>query len=152
MKKTNLLLISLIILPILTRATQVYAHGSKINYRATKAIEIQATYDDGTPMANAQIVIYAPNNRNIPWMKAQTDAEGKFTFIPNEEIDGNWDVKVRQSGHGDIISIPVSDRENLQTQIITSNFEYNPMQKLVMTVASVWGFVGTALFFSRRKS
>jgi len=151
-KKTNLLLISLIILPILTRATKVYAHGSKINYRETKAIEIQATYDDGTPMANAQIVIYAPNNRNIPWMKAQTDAEGKFTFIPDYETEGNWDVKVRQSGHGDIISIPVSDRENLQTQIITSNFEYNPMQKLVMTLASVWGFVGTALFFSRRKS
>ena len=151
MKKSNFLLISLIILPILTWSTKIHAHGSKINYRETKAIEIQATFDDGTPMANAQIVIYAPNDPATPWMKGQTDAEGKFTFVPNYELSGNWDVKVRKSGHGDIIAIPVSNNRNLQTQIITSNSEYSAMQKLVMTAATVWGFIGTALFFSRRK-
>lgn len=151
MNKSNFLLIPLIILPIFPWSTKIYAHGSKINYRQTQAIEIQATYDDGTPMANAQVVIYAPNDPSTPWMKGQTDSKGNFIFIPNYEISGNWEIKVRQSGHGGIIAIPVSNSENLKTQISTYDFEYTAMQKLVMTAASVWGFVGTGLFFSRRK-
>ena len=151
MKQSNFLLITLIILPILNWPTKIYAHGSKINYRQTRAIEIKATYDDGTPMAEAQIVVYAPNNPSIPWMKGQTDAKGKFTFIPNYKIAGNWDIKVRQSGHGSTIAIPVSNKANLTTQISTGNPQYTVMQKLVMTAVTTWGFVGTALFFSRRK-
>lgn len=151
MKKSNLLLIPLIIFPIITWSTKISAHGSQINYRSTRAIEIKATYDDGTPMALAQVVIYAPNDPTTPWIKGQTDSEGNFIFVPNYEISGNWDVKVRKSGHGGIVAIPVSNSGNLRTQISTSNSEYTALQKLVMTAASVWGFVGTALFFWRRK-
>ncbi len=151
MKKSNFLLILLIIVPIVTWSTRIYAHGSRINYRETKAIEILATHDDGTPMDKAQVVIYAPNDPSIPWMKGETDAQGNFTFIPNYEISGNWDIKVRQSGHGGIITIPISNNKNFKAQINTNNLEYTTMQKLVMTLVSIWGFVGTALFFSRRK-
>ena len=36
---------------------QALAHGANIEYQETYAITIQAKYDDGTPMANAQVVV-----------------------------------------------------------------------------------------------
>ncbi len=62
---------------------------------------------------------------------------------------------------GDIISIPVlegriiSDLEEKpgvsETRILSANNNYTPWQKLMMTITSVWGFIGTALFFSRNQ-
>ena len=143
---------------------QVLAHGANIVYRQTPAIEVKATYDDGKPMSNAQVVIYAPDNPSIPWLKGTTNEEGKFSFIPQSNISGNWDIKIRQSGHGNIVSIPwptenlastVESRENtpnLSNWLSSANNNYNSLQKVVMAATGVWGFVGTALFFSRQKS
>ena len=141
-----------------TLPNKALAHGANIQYRQTSAISIQAKYDDGKPMANAQVVIYAPSDRATPWLKGTTDNSGNFTFVPdsNPQNQGDWDIKVRQSGHGDITSIPIGkDRlatPTSQTQLVSGDDGYTPMQKVVMAAAGVWGFVGTALFFSRSKS
>ena len=135
---------------------QVLAHGANIDYRQTSAITIEAKYDDGTPMANAQVVIYAPSDRATPWLKGTTDESGNFTFVPdtNAENAGDWDVKVRQAGHGDITSIPITgDLENAaDTQVSSTGGGYSSTQKVFMAAAGIWGFIGTALFFSRSKS
>ena len=137
---------------------QALAHGANIEYQETYAITIQAKYDDGTPMANAQVVVYAPSDRATPWLKGTTDESGNFTFIPDRQPEnlGNWDIKVRQSGHGNITSIPITNDvqagEQSQVQSLATKTGYNPMQKMVMAAAGVWGFVGTALFFSRKSS
>ena len=135
---------------------QALAHGANIDYRQTSAITIEAKYDDGTPMANAQVVVYAPSDRATPWLKGTTDDSGNFTFVPdtNAENVGDWDVKVRQAGHGDITSIPLTgDRKNTaDTQLSSTGAGYTPSQKVFMAAAGVWGFIGTALFFSRSKS
>ena len=133
---------------------QVLAHGANIEYRETTAVTIQAKYDDGTPMANAQVVIYAPSDRATPWLKGTTDESGSFSFVPDADHVGNWDVKVRQSGHGDITTIPVKDGKLAVDNMATtsSGGGYSPSQKIVMAAAVGWGFVGTGLFFSRPKS
>lgn len=137
---------------------QALAHGANIEYQETSAITIQAKYDDGTPMANAQVVVYAPSDRATPWLKGTTDESGNFTFIPDRQPEnlGNWDIKVRQSGHGDITSIPITNDlqagDKSQVQSLATKTGYNPMQKMVIAAAGVWGFVGTALFFSRKSS
>ena len=136
---------------------QVLAHGANIGYRETSAITIEAKYDDGTPMANAQVVIYAPSDRATPWLKGTTDDSGNFTFVPDTDAEkvGNWDVKVRQAGHGDITSIPVTGDvggNTADTQLSSDGAGYTPSQKVFMAAAGIWGFVGTALFFSRSKS
>ena len=135
---------------------QVLAHGASIGYSETSAITIDAQYDDGTPMANAQVVVYAPSDRATPWLKGTTDDSGNFTFVPDTDAEnvGDWDVKVRQAGHGDITSIPVTgDRENAaDTQLSSTGAGYTPSQKVFMAAAGIWGFIGTALFFSRSKS
>ena len=132
------------------------AHGADIQYRETSAIAIQAKYDDGTPMANAQVVVYAPSDRATPWLKGTTDAAGNFSFVPDATAEnaGNWDIKVRSSGHGDITTIPIANGKltDLADTRLSSAAGYTPSQKIVMAAAVGWGFLGTALFFSRSKS
>ena len=147
-----LTLLSLVTLPIKT-----LAHGASIDYHQTPAIKIQAKYDDGTPMANAQVVIYAPSDRATPWLKGTTDDSGNFTFVPDTDTEnvGDWDVKVRQAGHGDITSIPItgdSSENAAEAQLSSDGSGYTSAQKAVMAAAGIWGFIGTALFFSRSKS
>ena len=146
----------LTLLGLLSLPGKAQAHGAKIKYRETSAITIQAKYDDGKPMAKAQVVVYAPSDRATPWLKGTTDDGGNFSFVPdtNPENVGNWDIKVRQSGHGDITSIPIGDRQLVnasQTQL-ASAAGYSASQKIVMAAAVGWGFIGTALFFARSKS
>lgn len=171
--------------------TETIAHGSKIDYNATSAVEIMAKFDNGKPMSKAQVVIYAPNNPRQPWLKGMTDENGRFVFAPDYTITGDWSVKVRAAGHGSVINIPIKSMatnqesstddtqaknvENVDdnhddtakinnssdnnannsiassTTVINSQPTPTMMQKLVMAATGVWGFVGTALFFSRQK-
>ena len=153
----NKLYFFLTLLALTAVPKQVLAHGANIEYRQTSAITIEAKYDDGTPMANAQVVIYAPSDRATPWLKGTTDDSGNFTFVPDTDAEnvGDWDIKVRQSGHGDITSIPITGDlgENAaDTQLTSDGSDYTSAQKAVMAAAGIWGFIGTALFFSRSKS
>jgi len=132
----------------------VLAHGSNIEYQETIAITIHAKYDDGTPMREAQVVVYAPSDRATPWLKGTTDKSGNFSFIPNVDDLGDWDIKVRQSGHGGITSIPVGNGTLAINNmgVNSASAGYTSSQKLVMAAAVGWGFLGTALFFLRPKS
>jgi nickel transport protein len=124
------------------------AHGTKIEYRQTNAIQIQAKYDDGQPMKNAQVVIYAPNNPSEAWLTDTTDDQGYYVFIPDSSQSGNWNIKVRQAGHGDMITIALE-----QDQIYNNHVQHNDLtilQKVLMSGMTVWGMVGTALFFKQR--
>ncbi|MEM8829439.1 MAG: carboxypeptidase regulatory-like domain-containing protein [Cyanobacteria bacterium P01_G01_bin.19] len=136
-------------------STQALAHGARIEYQETTAIEIQAKYDDGKPMANAQVVVYAPRDRATPWLKGTTDESGNFAFVPDFSAEniGNWDVKVRQSGHGSIASIAVDKQKATVSQMranTSAGGGYTSSQKIIMAAAMSWGFLGTALFFARK--
>ena len=142
-------------------ADSVLAHGANIKHRQTPTIVIQAAFDDGTPMSNAQAIVYSPEDPATPWLKGTTDSEGKFTFVPEPNISGNWDIKVRKAGHGDIVSIAVegessvADSEQNETSDrvgVEANLEETlPLQKFLMISTTVWGFIGTALFFARNR-
>ena len=133
---------------------QVLAHGANIEYQETTAVTIQAKYDDGTPMADAQVTVYAPSDRATPWLKGTTDESGNFSFVPDADNLGDWDVRVRQAGHGDITTIPLNGDKLAVNKMLVSSADagYTPAQKIVMAAAVGWGFVGTGLFFSRSKS
>ena len=141
-------------------ADSVLAHGANIKHQQTPAIVIKAAFDDGTPMANAQAIIYSPEDPANPWLKGTTDSEGKFTFVPESKVSGNWDVKVRKAGHGDIASISL-EQENSASDTNPNTTENKarmranlkeilPLQKFLMISTTVWGFIGTALFFAAR--
>jgi len=130
--------------PALGWAPSALAHGAHLTHRAA-GIEVTATYDGGQPMVGAQVQVYAPDDPSTPWAVGTTDDEGRYWFTPDAEQPGNWEVMVRQAGHGDVLAIPVG-----QTEIVPVA-SASPLQRGVAAGAVVWGCVGTALFFARGK-
>jgi nickel transport protein len=127
---------------------KAYAHGAIIEYTVDMTIEIVATYDNGEPMAGAQVVVYAPDDPSTPWLTGVCDDEGRFTFMPDSTKPGTWDVQVRQAGHGDMVHIPVGEG----AVAAASSGGYSVLQIVLMAVCVVWGIAGTALYFSRRRA
>ena len=121
-----------------------FAHGARIEYTISMAVEILATYDTGEPLAGGQVTVYAPDDLSTPWLTGVCDKEGRFTFTPDASRPGTWDVQVRQSGHGDIVHIPIGE-----DMAMTGGTGYTPLQTVLMGVCVVWGLVGSALFFWR---
>lgn len=127
-------------------AQPAIAHGANITTQTTEAIEIQATYDSGEPMGQAEVVIYAPSDPSTPWQTGLTNGAGRFSFVPDASQPGNWEVKVRQAGHGDLVTIPIDHRGSVTA--VTA--ETAPLPRWVAIASVVWGCVGTALFFTGR--
>ncbi len=136
------------------------AHGANIAYRSQTAIELQATYDSGEPMAEAQVTVYAPDNPSVPWKTGTTDDAGQFVFVPDGDRTGPWTVSVRQAGHGDIVAIDLDNSNGTaaasntqsETAWVAEAAETNLPQRLLTVAAVTWGCIGTALYFSRHKS
>ncbi len=140
------LILSLALLLTLGLTMTVSAHGAKIEYQISVAVEIRATYDTGEPMAGGQVAVYAPDDLSTPWLTGVCDEEGRFSFTPDSSRPGTWDVQVRQSGHGDMVHIPIGEGV-----AVAGGSGYSSLQIVLMAACVVWGFVGTALFFSRRR-
>ena len=141
------LALPLAILIALSLPASIAAHGAKIDYQIDLAVEIQALFDTGSPMAGGQVTVYAPGDPSTPWLTGVCDDEGRFSFSPDSARPGTWDVQVRQSGHGAMIHIPIG--EDAPAAGTTG---LSAMQIVLMGACVIWGFVGTALFFVRRRA
>ena len=126
---------------------ETLAHGISIEYRSDIEIVIAARYDTGTPMAGAQVAVYAPGTPDTPWLTGICDDEGRFSFTPDAYRPGTWDVQVRLAGHGGIIHIPVG--ESAATTGGVGGYSY--LQIALMAACVIWGSLGTALYFRRRR-
>jgi nickel transport protein len=146
MKRWKLIFLLAATLTLLT-VTTASAHGAKIEYRVTRLVEITALFDTGEPIRGGQVTVYAPDDPATPYLTGTTDEEGRFSFTPDPEILGTWDVQVRQAGHGDIVHIPLG--EGHATEGSTG---FTTLQLVVMGACVLWGLMGTALYFSRKGS
>lgn len=139
-----------------------WSHGAIAT--VTRTFSVEASYSSGQPMASAQVVVYSPDNPHQPWTTGQTNEQGEFEFSP--DTAGNWDVVIRQAGHGATVSVPVetlvvaseaaastekSSASAALTTALVSSSPPNPLQRWVSAGAALWGMVGTVLFFSRGK-
>lgn len=140
---------SLILIPTLNI---VQAHGVNISYHADMTYRIEAKFDNGQPMVNGQVTIYAPDNPAVVWGEGFTNDEGVYLFTPDPKIAGDWTIKIRQAGHGSLITIPIgSDNTFVGGEGATSGSTgLSLLQKILMAACVVWGAVGTALYFKRR--
>ena len=141
-------IIPLVLVLILGISTTAYAHGARIDYTVNMTIDIVAKYDTGEPMGGAQVMVYAPDDPSNPWLTGVCDDEGRFSFTPDISKPGTWTIQARQSGHGDIVHIPIGE----DTAVTGGSGGYTVLQIVVMAVCGIWGFVGTALYFSRRRA
>ncbi|MGB3614581.1 MAG: carboxypeptidase-like regulatory domain-containing protein [Elainellaceae cyanobacterium] len=155
MRRYAALWVGITITTVLFGSPAAVGHGVDLTVEATQALQVTATYDSGAPMADAAVTIYAPNQPTEPWATGTTDAEGRFSFTPDLAIAGDWDLQVRQAGHGEILSIPVAEggagsEPDGSAMLAQSSNLLSPLQKGLMIGSVSWGCLGTALFFSTR--
>lgn len=127
-----------------------HAHGTEISYIVEDGmVTIDAYFDSGEPMANAQITAYAPDNPSEPYYQGVADEVGHITFAIDPSIAGSWDISVRTAGHGEMLNIPI---EGASTSLIGGGGEgRSQSQTLVLAGLVMVGLGGVALYFTRGK-
>lgn len=138
------------LLPLLVPVGSAWGHGAKLDYRLAPSVEVQAQYDNGEPMAEAQVAVFAPGQPEQPWRTGVTDTAGRFRFSPDGDQPGPWEVQVRQAGHGGVIAIPLGGEEVAPAPPPVGGTGYSPAQIGLMVALGLWGCLGTGLFFARR--
>ncbi|MBE9138285.1 carboxypeptidase regulatory-like domain-containing protein [Nodosilinea sp. LEGE 07088] len=91
---------------------QAWAHQVETFYTLDSQLEFQSLFSSGEPFVGATVNIYAPNNPDEPWMTTTTDSEGRFAFLPDESIPGDWEVSIEDDtqSHADYWTVPVGDK------------------------------------------
>lgn len=103
MRKWLLSILALLLVP-----ATVWAHGTEITYVVDgNTITVTALFDSGEPMAEAQVIIYAPDNPSEAYATVLADENGVATFEVDTARNGTWDIAVRTAGHGEMLHIPV---------------------------------------------
>ena len=144
-----------------TQLAPAQAHGARIRYEMQPSIGITAEYDSGDPMAQAQVAVFAPDNPETPWQTGLTDDAGRFRFSPDlstgQAQAGDWQVQVRQAGHGSIITVPLGTDGKIAPAALSdadpmgqAGAPFSRGQKLLMTALGLWGLLGTGLYFSKQ--
>ncbi len=92
--------------------SSAWAHQVETFYTLGNQIEFQSVLGEGEPFAGATVTIYAPNQPNRPWRTLTTDDEGRFAFVPDESIPGDWEVAIESEdvSHADYWTVPVGEQ------------------------------------------
>lgn len=146
--------------------TAALGHGVIMEQQSTEAIEVIAKYDTGEPLTEAQVLVFSPEDPQNPWSQGRTDNQGRFWFRPDQDLAGTWEVVVRQAGHGGLVTVEVEETEAITAEDPETEEEgfgasmqaalvdvanLSPLHRVILMGTTVWGFIGTALFFWRRK-
>ena len=83
-----MLLLVLVVMPVLT----VMLAGA-VDLFARHSVTVQFATADGTPMADAEVRVFAPGQTASPTATGRTDKDGKFEFSAN--TDGFWMAEAR---------------------------------------------------------
>ncbi|MEM6451455.1 MAG: carboxypeptidase regulatory-like domain-containing protein [Cyanobacteria bacterium P01_D01_bin.105] len=111
--------------------TKAFAHQVQTNYilkntpfanevqGSDQTLELQTTFSNGQPLKGAKVKVYAPEQSLRPYKTGVTDGQGRYSFNPNESIEGEWEVQIRREGHGDILYVPVNE-DGIDAQLLAS--------------------------------
>ena len=136
-------LVAACVLAVLCAPHVALSHAALIEAETTQAIRLHAFYETGEPMAQAQVIIFAPDNPALVWRQGLTDLQGRFDFIPDAQM-GRWSVQVRQAGHGAMAHVEMGTMDPV---VITSaSGPQNWTQRAIMIALVAWGALGTALW------
>lgn len=124
-----------------------FSHGVICDF-IQKNVGLKITYEDGTPFVNANVDLYSPDDYKNPILKSTTDEKGQFFFEPDKA--GTWIVMIRDNmGHGTRKNITIGD--DLQPISENNKNSLNFVQKIIIAISVIWGLIGTALFYNRKK-
>lgn len=124
-----------------------FAHGTKYEIIEPRTITIKAMFDTGTPMSGSKVLVFRPGATKS-FKSISTDDNGIFLITP--DAPGIWTFQVRdKSGHGMRINLDIDDSLKIKGNSRTGGINY--IQKTIMALTVVWGFIGTALYFKRKE-
>lgn len=100
-----------------------WAHQVETFYTLGNQLEFQSVLGGEEPFAGATVTIYAPNQSNQPWQTLTTDGDGRFAFLPDESIPGNWEVAIESedASHADYWTVPVGEQGIIYDAISLDN-------------------------------
>ena len=134
------------------------AHGAMIEARPVAAIAVDARFEDGTPMAGAQMTVFAPDAPATAWLTGVADATGRFVFEPGPQ-PGRWAVQARLAGHGAMTYVqrgagaqPAGAATSALSLTAPGGAPGTALQRAVMVACVAWGCLGTALYARRRRA
>ncbi|HZT87856.1 MAG TPA: DUF4198 domain-containing protein [Stellaceae bacterium] len=79
--------------------------ASALNLFTTHEVRVQFATQDGKPMADAEVKVFAPGEPNKPYTTGRTDANGKFEF--GADHDGLWSAEAHVPGEVARVTIRV---------------------------------------------
>ena len=133
---------------LLMLTAPVFGHGARVVWEMQDdSVHISASFDDGQPLARAQVTVFSGAAPSVPYIVGMTDENGEFSFLPDKEKSLNWDVQVRSAGHGDIVNLSLTEESTVKNE----QGKFTTLQIVLMSACVVWGFIGTAFFFASRR-
>lgn len=76
---------------------------------ARHQVTVQFATQDGKPLANAEVRVFAPGEPNRPALTGRTDSQGKFEF--GADRDGFWSAEARSGDEIGRVMIRVGSNE-----------------------------------------
>jgi nickel transport protein len=129
------------LIPVITMA-----HG--INHKPLKGgLGIEATYLDGSAMADCDVEIFSPEDKDTPFQTAQADKNGRIVFFPDKA--GTWKVNVDDGmGHRLETTIKVDKEMNADE---TDKGQLQQWQKILMVLCLIFGLTGVYYYYLANK-
>ena len=111
-------LLPLAALALLSTPTKAFGHAVETNFLFEDELQIQTLFSHGEPLTDAKVQVFSPENPEEPWLEGTTDEEGRFSFAPDTELPGDWEIVIQEKGHGDMLTVPV-DAEGVDVELIS---------------------------------
>jgi len=122
-------------------AGPAFGHGIETQTLTSGAIAVEFRFTDGTTMALADAMAFAPGRPSEPAASGRTDEHGRFSFFPDQ--DGDWTVEVRDGDtHVARAVVTVSDHKVAETR--------HAFPDWLVAVSLVFNVLAAALLGRRR--
>ena len=122
-------------------AGPAFGHGIETQTLTSGAVAVEFRFTDGTTMALADAMAFAPGRPSEPAASGRTDEHGRFSFFPDQ--DGDWTVEVRDGDtHVARAVVTVSDHKVAETR--------HAFPDWLVAVSLVFNVLAAALLGRRR--
>ena len=81
------------------------AHGTTGSVVGRTGFTVEFRQAFGDALADAEVRVYGPTERDIVFQSGRTDRQGHFSFVPDQV--GNWRIEAADA-EGHIIKVPVA--------------------------------------------
>jgi len=142
-------LLPLAALALLSTPQKAFGHAVETNYLFEDELQIQTLFSHGEPLTDAKVQVFSPENPEEPWLEGKTDAEGRFSFAPDTELAGDWEIIIQEKGHGDMLTVPV-DAQGVDVELISDAGEVH-MHYMTGPLTFVGAVVAGGAFALRKR-